>query len=519
MAGLNSVKALTAQTQVAMSMFATRTRDSFVASARRITKTTSVSRNKQGGVEVEAWDMRALVGELRFVTNAIASKGSKARLYVGKKSARQEDKPKAVESGPAFEAWSAFCDNVDLAGFLKKALANYQIPGICWFVGVPETMLPDADEYSDPDTYCWYVLSRHEVKEIDENTVELCIEGKRAYYDKNAVQLFETWQPHPDDSSVPDSGVLSAMPILREIVGLTMHVSAQIDSRLTGAGLLVLPQSATMAVESGEDDELDPFTQALLDAMETAYSDRSSAAAMVPITVTVPDDATGKFEHLKFWSELDAEARPLREEAIRRLALALDCPPEFLLGTADLNHWGAWVSREETVSNHIEPLLDIVVRALTTQFLWPMLTDVLGMDKDKAKQYVIYYDTTHLISRSNRTQDALQLHARGVISDEALRDVADFDEADAPVQIVTDPAMKVALDLVKASPALASNPGISALVLEIQAMIDAQNSGGDIGRAYTPPEEATSPDNSAEQPAEGLPPGEGGTAPSESEPA
>ena len=53
-----------------------------------------------------------------------------------------------------------------------------------------------------------------------------------------------------NDYSVPDSPVRAALPILRELVGLTQHVSAQIDSRLAGAGMLVMRASASRAVAS-----------------------------------------------------------------------------------------------------------------------------------------------------------------------------------------------------------------------------------------------------------------------------
>jgi hypothetical protein len=251
-------------------------------------------------------------------------------------------------------------------------------------------------------------------------------------------------------------------------------------------------------------------------AMETAISDRASAAALMPITITVPDEAVGKFEHIKFWNQLDTEARPLREEAIRRFATAMDAPAELLLGQADMNHWGAWVSREETIQNNVEPLLDILVRAITQEVLWPALVGA-DIDEDNARQFCIYYSTTHLISRSNRTQDALNLHARGVISDEALRNVADFDEKDAPAVLITDPAMKIVMDLVKASPSLAETPGIPSLVEQIQAMMDAGGNGSDTGNALKPPEENANPTGPSETPAQGLPPGEGGTRGSESQ--
>lgn len=487
--------------------------ETLLSSARRIT-TREIKKVRADAPTAEAWDMRELVGEVRFLTNTIAAKGSKAKLFVGRIPTNQEDSPEPVKRGDALDAWRQFTQYTDMRDLIKRALANFQISGDGYLVGIPGNLL--GREYEETE---WYFLSKSEVRdEGSSGAVTVVIKGAEIKTDKSTTKIIEVWNAHPNDSRKTDSPVLSALPILREIVGLTMHISAQIDSRLAGAGLLAIPQSATLAVEGEDDDEsdIDPFTAALLLAMETAISDRSSAAALVPITVTIPDEAVDKIKHIKFWSELDSEARPLREEAIRRFALASDAPPELLLGTADLNHWGAWVSREETIQNNVEPLLDILVRAITEEYLWPALVDVYQMSEEDARKFCIHYDTTHLISRSNRTQDALNLHARGVISDEALRNTADFDEKDAPEVLIKDPAMKVVMDLVKASPSLAESPGIPVLVQQIQAMLDSSGGGSDTGRALTPPEENANPTGPAETPAEGLPPGEGGTRESES---
>lgn len=487
--------------------------ETLLASARRIMGTKTVKRQKADSAGLEAWEMRDLVGEVRFVTNTVAAKGSKAKLYVGRVPSNQEDSPEPVKGGVALEAWKEFTQYTDMRELIKRALANLQIAGEGYLVGVPGTLLG-----RDYETMEWYFLSSSEVKDQgagDEVTIK--VRGSEIKTSKSDIKLIEVWNPHPNDSSRPDSPILSALPILREIVGLTMHVAAQIDSRLAGAGILAIPQSATLAIESESDDEsdIDPFTQAILEAASTAISDRSSAAALVPITITVPDEAIDKFNHLKFWSELDSEARPLRQEGITRLSLAVDAPPELLTGQADMNHWGAWVSREETVQNNVEPLLDILVRAITEEYLWPALVDIYARSEEQAREFVIHYDTTHLISRSNRTQDALNLHARGVLSDEALRNTADFDEKDAPATLITDPAMQIVMDLVKASPSLAESPGMPTLVEQVREMIAASGEGGDTGRALTPPEENANPAGPSETPAEGLPPGEGGTRESE----
>src|SRR3546814_15969461 len=97
-------------------------------------------------------------------------------------------------------------------------------------------------------------------------------------------------------------------------------------------------QSAKASIAGeGEDAEDVDFDTAFMDAMITPIRDRSSAAAVVPLTVPIPDDGTGRaaadYVHFQtFSTPSDEERRELREEAIRRLALGQDAPPEVLLG-------------------------------------------------------------------------------------------------------------------------------------------------------------------------------------------
>ncbi len=193
--------------------------------------------------------------------------------------------------------------------------------------------------------------------------------------------------------------------MLRELVGLTMHISAQVDSRLAGAGLLLVPQTAqrAMQVAAGQTEEEgdDFFTESLMEAMLTPIADRASASALVPLVATVPDETTEKFRYMSFDKPLDTEARPMRDESIRRLALGLDAPPELLLGTGGMNHWGAWLVLEDVVTTHLEPPLALICDALTTQYLWPVLGDQ-GMSPEEAHDYVIWYDVSDLVVRPNR---------------------------------------------------------------------------------------------------------------------
>ena len=120
--------------------------------------------------------------------------------------------------------------------------------------------------------------------------------------------------------------------MLREVIALSQHITATVESRLAGAGILCIPHSATMPnPKQSESDGVeplhpDPFVDGLMQAMITPIQDRDDASAVVPVIVKVPDEAVGKIQHLSFATELDSKVSELRESALRRFAGGSDLP-------------------------------------------------------------------------------------------------------------------------------------------------------------------------------------------------
>jgi hypothetical protein len=501
---------------------------SLVASARRLTsQTISRAGATAKGWQEDAWEMFDLVGEQRFLATTLANRMSQARLYVGAYDGSQTDAPVPVEGKPEVTGvLDAFGDNAAARTQLLQRLGvNLFIAGDGWLVGIPERLLPVSDG-GDPeqppststitldpmdgtlaiDDLQWRMLSVSEVTSKAGGEVTLRLgenEVDKVDAQIDDIFLIRVWRPHPRRWWEADSPTRSSLPVLRELVGLTMHISAQVDSRLAGAGLLIIPQSALRALKIAaglpEDSVDDPFTEALLEAMLKPIQDRANASALVPLVITVPDEACSLFNFMSFAKPLDSEARSLRDEAIRRLALGQDAPPELLLGTGGMNHWGAWLVQEDVVTTHLEPPLALICDALTTQYLWPVLVQQ-GMDQEAAQQYVIWYDVSDLVVRPNRSQDAVALFDRGIISDDATRDATGFDDSDAPPAKEDLPAaVSMALDLVRSSPGLLQNPGLPSVVAQIEQVLT--ESPGPDTVDHTDP--ATEPDT--EQPSEGAP--------------
>jgi hypothetical protein len=469
-----------------------------IASARRLrgasrTKGGS-SAGTVGGWQEDAWRMYDLVGELRFLSNTLAGQMGRARFYVGQRPDDPTEDLEPVTEGAPVEVFEAiFGTGGNQAGpMITRLGVNLTVAGEGWVIGVPPAPEEAAGSPEDPEdgiapggqlgtaedgevdffSLVWGAYSTGEVK-WQNNMLTLPDHPGRSFTEDEAYQV-RIWRSHPNSLNEADSPTRSALPVLRELVGSTMHISAQIDSRLAGAGMLLVPQSADRAVKAaaGADSEEDdnPFLTALMEAMITPIADRSSASAVVPLTSAVPDDSIDKFRWMSFTTPLDGEAREIRNESIRRLALSQDAPPEVLLGVGGMNHWGAWLVHEDTVTTHIEPPLGLICNALTTMVLWPVLQEG-GMSQEEAERFVLAADVDDLIIRPNRGQDAKDLYGVGALRAETLRDANGFGEEDAPPATERiDPLLQVALDLVQRAPTLAANPGIPAIVDQLRVV-------------------------------------------------
>ncbi len=251
--------------------------------------------------------------------------------------------------------------------------------------------------------------------------------------DDEAV-AYRIWRRHPQYSDLPDATMMAVLDICEEIMLLTRAVRGRARSRLAGAGILFLPDTlTTVPLDSNapdEDPDEDPFLYDLTEHMTAPIADDGSASAVVPLIVRGPPDAIDKVNHLQIIDPMQLYPETgLRKELIERLAIGLDLPPEILLGLQDSNHWSAWQIDEQTWKAHLQPVAQYLVDDLTAAFYRPQLRD-LGVEG--WENFTIAYDAAEIINHPDRTKDAKDLHDRVVLSDEALREAAGFDDEDSP---------------------------------------------------------------------------------------
>lgn len=376
------------------------------------------------------WDFFDTIPEYHQGCAIVGALLSRARLQVHERNADGVWVP--TENPVAIAALEElFGGDEGQVEMLRQLGIHFTVAGGAYVVGPG-----DPDKVGDPDS--WTVAASVEVSKTGARW-KVC--GKEL---EGSPLVLELWKRHPRNPKKYDSPTRAILPILAELTQLTKRVAAQIDSRLFGAGLLLLPSETEFPSGPTEQQNVgDPLSRntgvqagdaqgladLLRDVGERAIAEPESAAAMVPIIASAPGEYIGNARHLTFSSELDRMAPKMREEGIRRIALGMDMPPEVLLGNAGSNHWNAWLSDENSVKIHAEPLLRVITASLTTGYLRPALEGEAGVDDPD--RFMIAADTSMMRLRPNRSKEALELNRDLKLSDAAALRENGFDPADA----------------------------------------------------------------------------------------
>lgn len=401
--------------------------NSLVASAVRVDRNAARIYHKDStDWQRECYRHYSICGEARFAARFMGNAVSRAVLSI------VNDEGEAVTEGPAVDALNElFNGKAGQSQMLDAIGLHLTIAGECFLIG--RTVKRKE---------VWEIVSVLEVEVTGKTWKVKCGDGNEietiTLTDKDVA--IRIWIPRPGARIESDSPFRSLLPILTEIEWLTRHIFAQTSSRLAGAGILFLPQNMTFPPPPEVDgkaqetaNEADAFMKTLADAMTTPLADPGNVAGLVPITVTAPADAIDKARLMQFWTELDAKALEMRNDAIKRFALGMDLPPEEVLGMGSnmgtgggnsngVSHWGAWQIEESTIKMHIEPMLDVIVNALTMVYLRP-ITD----SDDRVK-----YDTSSLKLRPDRSRESIELWQMGLLKAEVPVRENGFDVEDMP---------------------------------------------------------------------------------------
>jgi hypothetical protein len=464
--------------------------------------------------QTECWRLYDTIGELHFAAGWVGSACSRVRIYVAEvdevgrigKEVEDDDEIEAISDtlfgGPAAKAEALRAMGIALT-----------VAGECFLVGRSK-----ASDGRDR----WYVVAPSDLRRQGGTIMLRMSRIANSWVALNASNdiVIRLWTPHPRYMDCADSPTRAATPILIELERLTAYVFSQIDSRLAGAGILPIPAGLSFP-RPGSDipGDANDLMSALTEAAEASLTGEGSAAGIVPILVEMPLEALQAMpdKPITFESVMSEHARELRDEALDRLATALDMPKEMIQGTGETNHFNAWHIEESAVKIHIEPLMNRICDGLTQAYLAP----ALKLLKKDPNRYAFWFDTAPLTVRPNRLQDTLNLYERGIVSAEAVRRAGAYSEAtDKPGQ--EEDNIRFIKELLLRDPTLfQSVPIREAIGIEIEEVDPMQEiEGGDPNAPGPPPPPAPERSvdgsepgqDSPELPQQTRPQGRGGTS-------
>jgi hypothetical protein len=385
--------------------------------------------------QAEAWAYYDSLGEFRYAVEWKSEMISRVRLRVGEILPGQ-DEPRILDSGPAADLINELCGGI---GGQSEMLANLatqiNVPGEAYVLGetidrVNYWSVKSADEIRakrtkfgiNPDGSTRYA----EYETIDESTSNNTVTNWRPVDPESF--LVRVWRPHKRYRHVADSPARAMRSPMRELELVNRKIQAQYLSRLASAGVFVVPDEVTFPTRPEFNDAPDAFVAEWIQMASEAIATPGSASAVVPIPMKVAAEYAKAFNFIDFSLKEDEKTLEKRESAIRRIANQVDVPAEILLGMGDVNHWSAWQLEEGAIKTHISTDVEVICHALSTGYLWPRMR-AMGLDP---KNFVVWYDTSELTARPNKSDVAKDLYDRLEITGAALRREAGFDEDDAP---------------------------------------------------------------------------------------
>jgi len=409
--------------------------------------------------QAEAWEYYDAIGEVKYAFNLVASVVSRIRLYAAVVDDPSQapvplEKSSTISPELAAAAQRAI-DRLDSAyggqaGLLKDAALNLQVTGECYLVQIPERIGSQIPESWD-------------VRSVD----ELQIDAKGNYVinpirdvggsssmsaSKNAIRLpsdafiGRIWKAHPRYSMESDSSLRGLLDLCAELLLLNRTFRATARSRLN-AGALYLPDGLSVAAspdpdypydEDGEFNEqynteeaADDFEDQLIDAMTTPIKDEDSASAVVPLIIRGPAELGDKIKQFKFERSFDDALVARADRVLDRIMQGLDVPKDVVTGLANVKYSNALQIDEALYKAHIEPLMLLIVDALTVVYLRPYLISI-GYSEADVKRVNVWYDPSQVATRNDRAADADAGFDKMAVSFDTWRRAHGFSDQDAP---------------------------------------------------------------------------------------
>jgi hypothetical protein len=361
----------------------------------------------------QAFTYVKLIPELNFASRFYSKYLKRIRIYPAMRD--ENDRLTPITTGPPVN----LIDRIqDPGGGRSQILGSY---GRLMFISGEGFLF---GRNLDTPRERWSFVSPSELKLSDGKWIWSPTESgtPQEFSDPEAV-AYRMWSPDPERSGEAESPMKAVLEIAEELRILTKAVRSTAVSRMLN-GILKVPSELSFGSDTpglDGDPEENEFLQDMIDHATGAIENAGTAEAASPFL------AEGSAELLQFldWIKLhdpatDYMEQGLRTEAVSRLAVGLDMPPEILKGLADANHWGARQIIHDAWRSHGAPVAEQFCDDLGESYLRPALEEENFPDWDKV---VVAYDDADVVVSPDRSEDADRAYDRGQINDDGYRDM------------------------------------------------------------------------------------------------
>jgi hypothetical protein len=413
--------------------------------------------------QAEAWEYYDAIGEIKYAFNLVASVVSRIRIYAAAVD-EPSQAPVAVHESRTIDARLASAADRAVArldsayggqpGLLKDAALNLSVAGECYLVQMParrSTGQPESwdirsvDEVLTDPRGGYKVIGRRE-QGVGQGAPGANAGGYGVVELTDRAFVGRIWRSHPRYTDEADSSIRGLLDLCAELLLLNRTFRATARSRLN-AGALYLPDGLSVAAQGDPDypydsedgieagftaeEAEDEFEEQLIDAMTTPIRDEESASAVVPLIIRGPAELGDAIKQFKFERSFDPALAERSDRVLERIMQGLDIPKDVVSGMANVKYSNALQIDEALYKAHIEPLMLLIVDALTVVYLRPYLR-ANGYSESDVERLVIWYDPSAVSTRNDRASDANEGFDRGAISYDTWRRAHGFSDQDAP---------------------------------------------------------------------------------------
>lgn len=383
----------------------------------------------------EVWDYLDTVGEFGYAHWWLSQAISRVRLVAAIR-VKGESEPEILKDGPAADLMAevsnvennaAFGLHIPLVGKCYLVGQREPLVGMKWTVKSGDEVRPARGARMKSMTRFFGGTSRS----IPTGSFE--IQRMPGLWEPIEGMVAEIRHPHPRFGWLSVSQSKSAIPILREISLYDKHIIATLVSRLAMNGILLLPDGMTFPTNPQFKDAPDPFIAELVEIMSRNIKNPGSASAAMPYPLRVNGEFLDKIKHLTFFTPMDQYIIENRRHAIERLATTVNVSKERITGIGEVNHWGAWEIKDDEVSQHVVPPVELVCSALTKTYLHPLLAaSGQQLRTDDGDEIISWYDAGELVQKPDLSESAEKAFMNGQMSPKAYMQYLGFEESDMP---------------------------------------------------------------------------------------